>query len=270
MEPLIKPYFETKNGKLYHGDCLEIMPQLDPVDLTVTSPPYDNLRNYEGYKFDFEGIAKELYRVTKQGGVVVWVVGDATINGSETGTSFRQALYFKDACGFNLHDTMIYEKANISFPDANRYYQSFEYMFIISKGCPKTWNPITKKNPQAGKPIYPLKRGKDGVLVKDRGYLNNKKAPELSVLRNIFKYNNGKKNELDHPAIFPEQLARDHIISWSNEGDTVLDCFAGSGTTLKMAEIYNRRWIGIEISEKYCEIAAKRIEHENQQLKLFA
>jgi len=248
----------------YQGDCLEVMKSLPNkcIDLTVTSPPYDNLRDYNGYTFNFEVIAKELYRITKDGGVVVWVVGDATIKGSETGTSFKQAIYFKDI-GFNLHDTMIYEKANISFPDSTRYYNCFEYMFVFSKGKPKTFNPIKVTNPLAGKKVTSTKRGKDGVVIADSGLINNKVRPEKSVIRNIWIYANGCQGvNQKHPAVFPEKLSEDHIISWSNEGDIVLDPMAGSGTTLKMAKLNNRNFIGIEISEEYCDIIQERVSCE--------
>lgn len=224
------------------------------IDLVVTSPPYDDLRTYNGYSFDFEAAAKELYRVVKDGGVVVWVVGDATINGSETGTSFKQALFFKEI-GFNLHDTMIYKKAN-AMPNANskRYRQSFEFMFILSKGEPKSFNPIMVdvKRFDIGK-----QRGRDGCIKKyEKRYSENKKRK----IDNIFEYGVGGM-EIEHPAIFPEQLAKDHIISWSNEGDLVYDPFGGSGTTAKMAHILNRNWIMSEISSEYCLIAEKRLSN---------
>lgn len=249
-------------NKIYNENCLDTMARMKDnfIDLTVTSPPYDNLRDYNGYSFDFESIAKELYRVTKDGGVVVWIVGDATIKGSETGTSFKQALFFKE-CGFNLHDTMIYEKANISFPDSVRYYNAFEYMFILSKGKPKSFNPIKKPNPLAGKPITSTKRGRNGIVKKDSGYINKKVRPLNSTIRNIWRYANGSQGvNQKHPAIFPEQLANDHIISWSNEGDLVYDCFMGSGTTAKMAILNNRNWIGSEMSKEYCEIIKQRLK----------
>jgi site-specific DNA-methyltransferase (adenine-specific) len=233
------------------GDCLEVMKSIgsNSIDLTVTSPPYDNLRTYNGYTFDFEGIAKELYRVTKDGGVVVWIVGDATIKGSETGTSFRQALYFME-CGFNLHDTMIYEKNSSSYPannKSNRYSQIFEYMFIFSKEKPNTTNLIKDKaNKWAGHKDF-------------SGKLKNP-VPDFSPRNNIWKYTTSFNDKTGHPAVFPEQLAHDHIISWSNEGDTILDCFLGSGTTGKMAKQLNRNFIGIEISQEYLDIAKKRIE----------
>jgi len=238
------------------GDCLEVMKSLPDasIDLTVTSPPYDNLRTYNGYSFDFECIAKELYRVTKHGGVVVWVVGDATVNGSETGTSFKQALYFKEI-GFNLHDTMIWEKTG-RLPTQDRYYAIFEYMFVFSKGKPKAMNFICDHKTTAGGKV----QKKDSVINKgnnvkgDGFFIRN----EFARRPNIWKINIGI-NKTTHPAIFPESLAHDHIVSWSNEGDRVLDCFLGSGTTGKVAKQLNRQFIGIEISPEYLEIAKNRI-----------
>ena len=243
---------------LYFGDCLDVMPTLEAgsVDLTVTSPPYDNLRTYndslEWGEHVWKPIIKELYRLTKQGGVVVWVVGDATVKGSETGTSFKQALWAME-CGFNLHDTMIYEKSGMAFPDSTRYHQIFEYMFVFSRGKPP-FNAIKDRpNKYTG-----LQGGnKRGGLCK-RGIFGSR--------FNIWRFANGRdnsskdRNAFNHPAIFPEQLARDHIISWSNEGDTVLDCFLGSGTTGKMAKQLNRNFIGIEKDAGYFDIACDRIE----------
>ena len=244
--------------QLHHGDCVEVMRTLpaESIDLTVTSPPYDNLRTYNGFSFDFEGIAKELYRITKQGGVVVWVVGDATIKGSETGTSFRQALYFME-CGFNLHDTMIWDKISQACHDPRnmRYKQEFEYVFILSKRKPSTYNEICdRKTKNGGKTISKSsKRNADGSI---------RKYPPITIKEfqarsNIWALHPERRSK--HPAPFPEQLARDHIISWSNEGDTVLDPFAGSGTTLKMAEKLGRHSIGVEIAEEYCEIIRTRM-----------
>ena len=236
------------------------------IDLTVTSPPYDNLRTYNGYieqwSFEkFQGIAKELYRVTKQGGVVVWVVGDATINGSETGTSFKQALYFKEI-GFNLHDTMIYKKTKFPPIDpttAYRYTGCFEYMFVFSKGKPKCCNYIKEKCKHAGKRAVSYQRSKNDKLRYDRKEKNkNHIVNDYKIKCNVWEY--ASCSVKGHPAPFPEQLAHDHIISWSNENDTVLDCFMGSGTTIKMAKILNRNFIGIEKEPKYYEIAKKRIE----------
>jgi DNA modification methylase len=263
---------------IIHGDCLEVLKQIpdNRIDLTVTSPPYDNLRNYNGYEFDFEGIAQELYRVTKDGGVVVWVVGDATVKGSETGTSFKQALYFKDI-GFNLHDTMIFEKRNpVPSPEKNRYQQAFEYMFILSKGKPIA-NLITvskseKTIKRQGYQVNTKQRNMDGEFDRYTNYKGGVRGNDTKK-RNIWSYLVGF-NTLDdriafeHPATFPEQLANDHIITWSNEGDIVLDPMCGSGTTCKMAMVNNRQYIGVDISEEYCEIARKRIAEHQQQLTL--
>ena len=226
------------------------------IDLTVTSPPYDNLRAYNGYSFDFESVSKELFRVTKNGGVVVWVVGDATIKGSETGTSFKQALHFKEI-GFNLHDTMIYQKDNCPFPSNNRYYANFEYMFVFSKGSPSTFNPISDRvNKSFGRKMSGTNRQKDGTTkpLKNKGLA----ILEYGVRFNCWLISEGKRTK-EHPAVFPEKLANDHIISWSNEGDLVYDPFMGSGTTAKMAVLNKRNWIGSEISEEYCKIIERRI-----------
>ena len=250
------------------GDCLEVMKDWPDncVDLTVTSPPYDDLRDYQGYSFDFEGIAKELYRVTKSGGVVVWVVGDMTINGSETGTSFQQALHFKHL-GFNLHDTMIYEKAATIYPGGVRYNQVAEFMFVLSKNTPKTINLITDKpNKYAGYSARGTTHRKVDGGIKDNKSFKGIPTKNFGVRNNIWRYGTGwmvstpEKVAYEHPAIFPEQLAKDHIISWSNPDDIVLDPMCGSGTTPKIANKLGRRYIGIDISEKYCQIARQRLE----------
>lgn len=235
------------------------------IDLTVTSPPYDNLRTYKGFTFDFEAIARQLYRVTKVGGVVVWVVGDATIDGSETGTSFRQALYFKE-CGFNLHDTMIWEKTGQgAVGSVLGYWQNFEYMFVFTKGKPTSFNPIEdRKNIQTGNHTVGGGRNADGSGSK-RAIIER----QLGRRMNLWKI---QPDELSrHPAPFPEALARDHILSWSNPGDVVLDPFAGSGTTLKAAMQLERQYIGIEISSEYVnEIILPRLNGTTAPLPMFA
>ena len=254
----------SKKEEIICGDSLEVLRGFsdESVDLTITSPPYDNLRDYKGYSFDFEGIARELYRVIKQGGVIVWVIGDQTTNGSESGTSFKQALFFKEI-GFNLHDTMIYEKNGAPFPEVNRYYQCFEFMFVFSKGKPNTTNLLKdRKNKWAGSFGKRSQRHANGTLQQKDAI----KCEEYGIRFNFWRINGGygytTKDEIayKHPAMFPEILARDHILSWSNEGDLVLDPFLGSGTTAKMAHNLKRNYIGIDISEEYCEIARKRIE----------
>lgn len=233
------------------------------IDLVVTSPPYDNLRTYGGHSWDFEGVAQQLWRIIKPGGVVVWIVADATIDGSETGTSFRQALRFKEI-GFRLHDTMIYEWIK-PFPESTRYHPAFEYMFVLSNGAPRSFNCIKDRvNAYAG-------HVKTSRMERQPNGVNRRPSREYSVGEfasrfNIWKVPSGftcsssESFAYEHPAIFPEALARDHILSWSNEGDLVLDPFAGSFTTCKMARLLGRRWIGIEINEAYCEIGRKRLK----------
>ena len=247
-------------NKIYNIDCLKGLKLLEDnsVDLTVTSPPYDDLRNYKGYSFDFENIAKELYRVTKTGGILVWIVGGATSKGSESGTSFRQALYFKE-CGFNLHDTMIYEKNSSAFPAARtskRYTQIFEYMFVFSKGFPKTFNPIMRDCKLGGKLYDSTAKNMDGESGRHNlTYYVNKQMVDYNVWDIAVA-----QNKTTHPAVFPYEIPYRHIKTWTNEGDTVLDPFLGSGTTALAAIDLNRNYIGIELDEEYYNICVERIK----------
>lgn len=250
-------------NKLICGDNIKLIKQVDDnsIDLTITSPPYDQLRDYdEGGIWDFETLAKELFRVTKMGGVLVWVVGDSTINKSESCNSFKQALFFKEVVGFLLHDTMIYQKVGLNFTPKNKYYQAFEYMFVFSKGPPKTFNPIQVE--RTGH-----KYGSVGT--KSRGnkkYINHNNSKLTRNASNIWVIpnhgHNGTKDLIayQHPAIFPEKLAEDHIKSWSNEGDLIFDPFVGSGTTCKMAKKNSRNYLGFDKSQDYLNIAIKRID----------
>jgi len=251
--------------RLIQGNCLEEMAKLEAgsVDLTVTSPPYDNLRTYNGTlnwgEHVWKPVLEELFRITKHGGVVVWVVGDATIKGSETGTSFKQALYAKD-CGFNLHDTMIWRKTNPTPRDTRikRYWQEFEYMFVFTKGVPKTCNHIRVESKHKGKKKVSIMRKADGTLREDRREKQKTSVVnETKPLCNIWEF--AAKADKEHPAPFPLKLANDHVITWSNKGDTVLDPFMGSGTTGKMALSNGRDFIGIELDPGYFEIARQRI-----------
>lgn len=265
-------------NKILLGDAAAIMASMpeNSIDLTITSPPYDNLRDYKGYHFDFESIAANLYRVTKAGGVVVWVVGDATVKGSETCTSFKQALHFKEL-GFNLHDTMIWVKTS-PYPANVRYQQDFEYMFIFSKGKPTTFNPLQERKSEKeiqkilkgqANPITKTYRNKDGSIVRPdeaaKKRLINASNRLMKNRSNVWRMNAGYMiNSKDiisyeHPASFPEELAENHILSWSNEGDTILDCMCGSGTVLKMATLHNRKFVGIDCSTEYVDIAERRL-----------
>ncbi len=255
-------------NKIYNEDCLKTMARMPEgfIDLTITSPPYDNLREYKGYTFEFEKIAKELYRVTKEGGVMVWVVGDATIKGNETGTSFRQALYFKEI-GFNLHDTMIWHKPNcFNFGSNDCYRQSFEYMFVFSKNRISKIN-LIKDIPTklAGKVAKGARKHANGVRDEVPSFVvsNYKKRD------NVWQIPVGTKNN-NHPAIFPEKLANDFIVSFSHKGDIIYDPMIGSGTVAKMALENSRKFIGSEISKEYCDEANKRINSLLVQKKLFS
>ena len=257
-------------NRIYNENCLDTMDRMkdDFIDLTVTSPPYDNLRNYNGYSFDFESIAKELFRITKKGGVVVWIVADATIKGSETGTSFKQALYFKEI-GFNLHDTMIYDKGYAPNTQNNRYNNCFEYMFVFSKGKPKTYNLLRESRTTKGNRKSTIRLKNGDTKIEERN-LNTDR-----VLRIIWHIDNGynrstkDKIAFKHPAIFPEILAEKHILSWSKKGDLVYDPFMGSGTITKACLKYKRKYIGSEINKEYIELSNKRLAKYKNQTKLF-
>jgi site-specific DNA-methyltransferase (adenine-specific) len=251
------------------GNCLDILKNIpsESVDMVMTSPPYDNLREYHGYSFDFENVAKELYRVVKKGGVIVWVVSDAVINGSETGTSFKQALYFKEI-GFNIHDTMIWAKDTLTFPDSKRYGQAFEYMFVFSKGIPKTINKICdRKNKWANTAIHGTSRGKDGITFR-KSNSKNSNVKTWGERFNIWQIPGEKNNKSGHPAVYPVRLCKDHIYTWSNEGDLILDPFMGSGTTGIACKELGRDFIGIEISIEYYKIAYNRINNYNAQMTM--
>lgn len=250
---------KIKPNNIYNCDCVEGVQSIanESIDLTVTSPPYGGLRKYTGFSWDFEALASELYRVTKQGGVVVWVVDDTTIKGNEQATPFSQCLFFKK-CGFTLHDTMIWVKdGGGAVGSEYTYKQNFEYMFVFSKGRPKSINLIhDKPNLSYGKKHTGRGRRKPNGETRQE----NRAPSKPFSKRNNWWYIPPQKKGLGHPAVFPEKLAQDHILSWSNEGEVVLDPFLGSGTTAKMAILNNRNYIGFEISKEYCDIASARIQ----------
>jgi site-specific DNA-methyltransferase (adenine-specific) len=247
------------------GNAVDVMKTFPPnsIDLVVTSPPYDELRNYNGYSFDFEGIANGLFRVMKKGGVVIWVVGDKIQKGNRSLTSFKQALFFQ-GIGFNAHDVMIYRKKNTPFMRSNAYTNCYEFMFVFSKGSPKTFNPLKTKTARQGQEMLPFNKKADGVNKKILGELKPEKT-----MTNIWEYAvglSGSTNDkiaFQHTAIFPEKLAEDHILSWTKTGDVVFDPMCGSGTTCKMAAINKRHYIGCDISKEYVELTKKRLKYFN-------
>lgn len=258
-------------NKAVNMDCVEYMRTLpnDLIDLTITSPPYDNIREYHGFIFDYEATISELFRITKPGGVVVWIVSDQTVDGSETGTSFRQALFAKEV-GFNLHDTMIWRKETCAFPEATRYYPVFEYMFIFSKGKPKTYNPIKdRKNIWGGQKVHGTFRQADGTLRPRSATWKESVCLEYGVRYNVWDVPTEKNNRTGHPAVFPIALVKDHIITWSNEGDVVFDPFLGSGTTRIAAWELNRQFLGSEIDKTYFDAEEKRFKEITAQIRLF-
>ncbi|MXY54206.1 MAG: site-specific DNA-methyltransferase [Gammaproteobacteria bacterium] len=245
---------------IHTGDCVEFMTTMDAatVDLVVTSPPYDDLRDYKGFTFDCVAVAEGLAKVVKRGGVVVWVVGDR-INGGRSLTSFDHAFTFRDA-GFTVYDAMIFKKRNTPFMRKRAYTNCYEFMFIFSRGIPKTFNPLRSPSVRSGPAPLPFLKGTDGVNRKTRRSLS-----EHKVRTNIWSYAVGKNGTTSdmyafrHPAMFPENLARDHILSWSNPGDLVFDPMCGAGTACKMAKATGRRWLGVDVSAEYTAIARQRV-----------
>jgi site-specific DNA-methyltransferase (adenine-specific) len=250
---------------IHHENAIDTLARMpdEVLDMTIASPPYDDLRDYNGYHFPIEEITEGLFRTTRKGGVVIWVVADRTVNGDESLSSFEHAFSFRRA-GFKVHDTMIYAKNNpIPSDCGKRYRQMFEYMFCFAKGSPKTFNPITEPTKSAGQKIKAFRiteAGRGNVPDEDIG----REIKAERKLGNIFYYNVGTASARDkvafeHPAIFPEQLVEDQIITWTNPGDLVYDCFMGSGTTAKVAEVLGRRWLGSEVSADYIDIARRRL-----------
>jgi site-specific DNA-methyltransferase (adenine-specific) len=248
--------------QIIHGDNVEVLRGIadGSIHLVVTSPPYDNLRSYGGHSWDFESLASELFRVLVDGGVLCWNVNDAVVDGSETLTSFRQAIHFKNACGFRVHDTMIWHKPNFSNPEQVRYHQVMEYVFVLSKGAPRCFNPIKdkpNKYPEGpwGKNTFRLKNGEMAERACNP-------ATAFGMRGNVWTGNTAgqerPEDAKEHPAMMPHWLARDLIRSWSNTGDRVLDPFLGSGTTLEMAIETAREGVGIEIDSDYCHTAEAR------------
>jgi site-specific DNA-methyltransferase (adenine-specific) len=255
-------------NEAYNMDCLEYMRTLadESVDMVVTSPPYDDIRDYNGFSFDWKQTISELYRIIKRGGVAVWIVNDQTVDGSESGTSFRQALYAIE-CGFNLHDTMIWDKGAVTFPDSYRYLPCFEYMFVWSKGVPKVFNPIKDRpNIYAGKKAHGTFRQKDGSLKPKK---HQQTFEDYGMRFNVWRIPGEKHNITGHPAVFPLGLAKDHIRTWSEEGDMVLDPFLGSGTSRIAAYDLRRDFIGTEISREYFEAQEKRFAEYTAQTRMF-
>lgn len=247
------------------GDAVEQLRTLEDasIPLVVTSPPYDDLRRYGGYQLDFNDLAKQLYRVLVPGGVLCWNVGDSVVDGSETLTSFRQALYFVDTVGFRMHDTMIYEKVNFGQPSHNRYHQLFEYVFILSKGKPRTFNPIKDKaNAWAGTGTF----GKNTMRESngEMGERTRNIIADFGMRGNVWRGKTRGQEELceslPHPAMMPKWLARDLILSWSNPGDMVCDPMAGSGTVGVAAIENGRSAILIDCNPEYCELMRQQTD----------
>jgi site-specific DNA-methyltransferase (adenine-specific) len=257
-------------NKVLCGDSAKVLSQLPDscISLTLTSPPYDSLRTYQGFTFDFPTIAQELTRVTCPGGVIVWIVQDGTVNGSKTLTSFRQGLYFTEQCGLRMHDVMIRQKAGCNFPSKVRYWANWDFMFVLSKGKPRVVNLLADRpNKYAGQRTHGSDRLPDGSFKRKA---QGKVTPAYGFRFNVWPVPHNKPGRFSHPASFSVDLAKDHIRSWSRGGDLVCDPFLGSGTAALAARQLNRNFTGIEISPTYCELAKSRLAQQDNQVALAA
>ena len=267
----LQPEISDSSGAVYLGDCAEILPRLGvQADLILTSPPYDNLRDYGGSGFDFDTVADACIAALSPGGVLVWIVSDETVDGSETGTSFRQALGLMER-GLRLHDTMIYERMLPRYIKTERRYpNAFEFMFVFANGRPNIFNPIKDRpNAHAGTSLRRTAqfRHPDG----QRSETNTHYGKPLEVAThgkrsNVWRFLTGSPHSAPdysdahkHPAIFPLALAKDHIRTWTEEGGLVLDPMAGSGTALRAAKDLGRRYIGVEVHEPYLDLIRARL-----------
>lgn len=258
-------YWKYDDIEIYNENNLDTMSRMPDnfIDLTVTSPPYDGLRIYNGYSFEFEKVANELFRITKNGGVVVWIVNDQRIKNNRTLTHFKQALFFQNI-GFNVLDIMIWHKTNpMPYIQKDQYTPSYESMFVFSKGKPKAFNPIMDDCKYKGKILKTHTTNPESIRKANK----SKATKDTKIKSNVWQTVVAGTN-YGHPAIFPEQLANDHIISWSNKGDLVYDPFGGSGTTAKMALLLNRKCIMSEISSEYCELSKQRLIPYTSLLKI--
>lgn len=246
---------------IHEGECSKVMSgwPADCIDMVLTSPPYADLLNYRGFKFDLAAIARQLFRVLKDGGVMVWVIGDKTVDYSRQMIPYTHAFGLRDA-GFCIYDVMIYSKPAGRYMNRYRYPNVYEHMIVASKGKPKTFNPIMVKTKKPGDSRNTTILHRDADNNRTLGY---RTTAEERPHDNIWKYSPGfgavDRYAFEHPAVFPEKLARDQIISWSNPNDIVLDPMCGSGTTLKMARVYGRRYAGIDVAPEYLEIVRRRL-----------
>jgi site-specific DNA-methyltransferase (adenine-specific) len=253
--------------QIIHNDCVSEMATLPDncIPLTVTSPPYDKLRRYGGQRWSFETfekVARQLFRLTMPGGVVLWVVQDGTVDGSLTGTSARQWLYFQQI-GFDLNSVLILATRGWR-SQTSRYANQFHFGFVLSKGRPRAFHPIRDRiNSTAGQRLRCSRRSASGEAVTT--YNGDRRLGLHGYRANVWFYDvGGGKSTKDryasrHEALMPEQMARDLIISWSRPGDLIFDPFCGAATTCKMALLSHRHYLGIEAHALYYRLALRRM-----------
>lgn len=255
--------------RLLTGDACEILPTIreSSVDLTVFSPPYDGLRDYKGKpSFDMAVLGREILRVTKEGGVCCMVIQDATKNGAKSLTSFRTACLFADL-GWRLFECCIYSRAGV--PGAwwtKRFRVDHEYIFIFTRGdgLPRRFDKtsLMVESKYAGITAGGTKRTTKGDFVAIKKTVISPLKCRGTIWHYAASNTERNKTKSEHPATYPDSLARDIISCFSKEGDLVLDPMMGSGTTGIASVNMGRRFLGIEISVQYMEIAKRRFRAE--------
>ena len=236
------------------------------IDFVITSPPYDALRDYNGYKLDLHGLGVELLRVLKDGGICVMVIQDSTRDFAKSLTSFRTIVDWCDNIGFRLFECNIYNRQGTEGAWwKKRFRVDHEYMPIFLKGKrPQYFDKENIKIPSkhGGKIMTGANiRTKNGQTGSRKVKINPTKCPGTVM---TFGNTCGGESKLKskHPAVFPNMLAYDMIECFCPEDGTVLDPFNGSGTTTLAAKCLGRNYIGIDVSEEYNKIARERLETE--------
>jgi len=256
------PYYETELGKLYHGDCLSIMPELEPVDLVLTDPPYGMVACDWDTVIPIKPMWEKINSIRKENTAVV-------LTAAQPYTSFlvtsNVKLYKQSLVWLKTRPTNIF--------NAKKQFMKWHEDILIFYEKPPVFNPQMRTDGQftSGKVQrnnHDRKTGIFGKTGEKKDYIHEPNNG-LFYPKTIIEHSNVNSHKNVHPTQKPVFLMEYLINTYTNIGFMVLDFTIGSGTTAIACERLKRRWIGIEIEEKYCEIAAKRIEQERKQLKLF-
>lgn len=274
-EIIFNSFGEFELNEIYCIDCVEGMKKIpdNSVDIVVTSPPYDGIRDYNGFNFDLHETGRGLIRILKEGGIVAMVIQDQTKNFGKTLTSFKTIIDWCDNIGFKLFECVIYRKHGSEGAWwTNRFRVDHEYMPIFLKGeKPQYFNKENLKVPS----IHGGKVMTGSGSRRTDGKTNARVTRPINTMKcrgTIWNYlMAGDKDPIkrQHPAPFPDQIPLDFIECFCPPGGVVLDPFMGSGSTAVAAKKLNRKYIGFDTSEEYIKIAHARLRNTETQLKVF-